>query len=354
MHIFIKFYKNNIFLLFQLINRELDISLGFHMCEMGTMQSLQHSLFYFKVPLLLVIKSSSHQYHDFEQLMLPFQRDMWLLLIAALFMAYVSLFWVYMIDVKTRIALLGYINNRYMYNSFMTLLGAPCSNLKSRKCGSRILILTALLGFMVIRTAYLGQLYYQLSNDIQKSPPKNIDEALKEGYKLHISKRLEVYLKHIPELETTISEFGRQDYTISWLKNSEEDKNMVVAPSSILKYFRYIDKSYFKLETIKNGLLTQNICMYFQPKSIIVNHFNKILEDFISFGFLQNWLSEFMDEREIVLDHSSVRPITLHQLSPIFRIWLYVNSWIFLIFLLEILSETYKPLKKVLTKLNEI
>lgn len=106
-------------------------------------------------------------------------------------------------------------------------------------------------------------------------------------------------------------------------------------------YMNYINRENFTYLVAQEKFVTNQLVFYFQRNHFLVDKMSDKIEAFREAGLINYLISKYVDNRFLKkkTKEKLLRPLTVANLSAVFRIWASVLFLSFLMFLVELLGK---------------
>lgn len=312
------------------------------------------SYFHHQITFVLVIKDW-FAFSDLEWFFLPLAPAVWVCCLIFMAFCAVLLFVLRALGQKDRLAIIGYINNRYIYKQILIVLGCP-TTYKSQSFGMRTMLLTFLVCFFILRTAYIAKLYDNMKFEVSKDTPDDFyDLIVKKDYKVNTPIGFREFVENIPEISNNLinkDDCSKDICELAFHMKSER-KLLTMVPRLSLEGLRNINSSYFDFKVIRKPVFQQSMCMYFQPNSVIAGAFSNVLMNLEAHGFMKRLVKKYTPHN---IEHSKralSESLQFNQVSIVFKMIISVYIGAILLFVVELISVRFKRLFKLIEAFND-
>jgi hypothetical protein len=179
----------------QVMEKELDMAMGFYFLNFARAKHLSFTQSHYSVSIVIIIPPGA-PFSAFEKLFKPFQKNVWICLVAVFLLGISAIF------------IINYQNERVQNFIYGTDLRTPVTNyiniflngiqnkLPNRTFARFILMVFFIFSF-IIRTVYQGSLFQFLQSNDRKPELETIDEMLKAKFTFYVRDTIEHTVKHM-------------------------------------------------------------------------------------------------------------------------------------------------------------
>ncbi|XP_055842728.1 uncharacterized protein LOC129909679 [Episyrphus balteatus] len=243
----------------------------------------------------IILSSRRGKISPLAKLLFPFTTTVWVYVLIYFGVGAIVAFGATWLTERIQDFILGSLNRVALYNMFLTALGGGVHRTPKRNL-ARFLLCTWMILWLVLRSGYQSALFNFIRMDISLAPPENIDDILKENYKIFLTPTVYKALGKLPSIQAA-SEFlnGTEVENFPLLKEATNKKIAFLTP---YEYFGYYKKHHIEdiseFYVVKEHLFTQQLSMYLRRDSFLYLSFNKYILDYYSIGLTLKWEREFI------------------------------------------------------------
>lgn len=285
------------------------------------------SMPYLLTPLVLVIPKREKRTFEGGWLLVPFQNDVWLLLLVSL-----------MFGLTTFLVLRYTLNNAAVaQNSWLDVVGLALGssrNIRYHSMGTKYFVMLWTFGFVIVWGAFQGKLYGAFHIDVVP-PAHTVENLVADNYTFHIRRYFRgdlIEALNIPPTQIVFTDV------------SETQSDFMAQLQAPHPYVIMI--------------IWNQMCAYFRPKSFLIEPFDRIFDALQSGGLIKKWLEEVGEQIQVSVSMKNVpntepEPLSLTKMLIIFKGLLVLHVVSLLVFMGEIvLSKKNLNRKKVLRKIR--
>lgn len=125
-------------------------------------------------------------YTPMEKFLLPFDDSTWILVLLITFIAYIVILIVSHLSINTQHFVFGRRIRYPYFNVLQTFFGVSLSRLPGRNF-ARFFMTAFVLYCLVIRTAYQGKMFQQITGNVRKPTPTSVSELLASNYPIFVA-----------------------------------------------------------------------------------------------------------------------------------------------------------------------
>lgn len=148
---------------------------------------LAYRSIYFSIPVGI-------KYTGFEKLILPFDDDVWILILLTFFCAFCTIFFSRFLKVKIRNFIIGQYIHTLTLNVCMIVVGISQNTLPGRNF-ARFLTMVFILYCLIMRTAWQGKMFEFLQKDMRKPEVKSIEEMIEKNFTFYMDNEARDFLE---------------------------------------------------------------------------------------------------------------------------------------------------------------
>ena len=303
---------------------------------------------------VFVVSSRTDAYDPYTKLLMPFDIDIWIILIFIFIFGNIAVFMVIYLDRKVTYYLLGRDNDSPTYNMLIISLGGAVTR-DPKIPFSRFLLMLWLLATFVLRSVYQGFMYHFIRSDLHRPPPKQIRDLFQPEYHILVSEVVYTALTDLPYLYDNVELLNISEVeAFDMLRHPEDFRPNKLAILTALEYF-----GFYKLFTpinrdfyiVPQKLFTQQLSIYMKKNSPYLQRFNMYIQYYINEGLMNRW------ERLLVFannaykrQNESPKATKMSHLLGVFNLLLIGLAMSLMIFLMEIFvfvaKKIYNRLKR--------
>uniref|UniRef100_A0A3F2ZEL8 Uncharacterized protein n=1 Tax=Phlebotomus papatasi TaxID=29031 RepID=A0A3F2ZEL8_PHLPP len=320
--------------------------------------SLNDSLLYTTAHLtthLTVMIPPGRPLTPIEKLFLPFDLNTWSCLSVCFIVSAIVVSVTKFIMPQRRDFIFGRANNSPFINAINVFLGGSLYDTPRRNFARFLLMLWILLS-LVLRSSYQGALFKFLKSQNNVSVVDTLPKMLKNGFKIYGVEEMSVYftlMKDYGSMYEVINSKDTDAYRFKTLDSSFKG-GVAVTITTVARLNDNFFGQNIRFRTIKEKVAPVFISIGLRPHSYLKHPFETELQIYKESGLIDQWLSKFYNPRslKVIPDQNIPQPLTLHQLSGIFVVYLILITLSFLIFLLEVLSKKSQVFEVLCNFLN--
>lgn len=296
-------------------------------------------------PSLLYAIPPGRSYTSLEKLYFPFAFTVWLCISVIFVVAAISCIGLKLTEKKKRDFFVGKRNNMPFFNMVNICLGGTIAlNHVPMRNFARTMLIIWLISTLILRNAYQGKLFDYLRNDQHMAPLFNLDDLYQSDLELHV---FDSYYKYIvnsfPELKSKFHEYDSNNLLQLLMERNPNHAYLTVA--QMLDYFTLIKFPNFNVLKTKQYIKLTPICMCFRKHSCLLKTFNNNINALISGGLIDFWASKYRPRFPIKPGRTEPKPLSLDQISGIFKVCAYLMFLSVILFILELFSPDYESIK---------
>ncbi|XP_037921286.1 uncharacterized protein LOC119658094 [Hermetia illucens] len=324
-----------------------DLTLG---CFRYSEQRVRHfasTYSYYQVPIVVAIPQGI-SYTALERLFYPFSDAVWFwILVVFLIAAFLIVVLRYFAKRPVESFIIGSNNRTPIYNMLISALGGQVNHPPNRTF-ARFILLKWLILTLVLRGTYQGILYDFIRSNTEKKLPSTFAELADAGYTIHTDPPTEDIAFANKDLKRiyTVSVESQHAYLLRLQKGLP--KAGILLPRDYVAYFNSVHYKGGPLHILKERVLVQPNCIYFQKHSFLAKPMNDIVLMFSTGGLLGKWYNDFTEIKySLHGSRPSASQFSNEQLSGAYEIFGALIGVSCLIFVLELLSRYCERLKTV-------
>ncbi|XP_073811286.1 uncharacterized protein [Musca autumnalis] len=331
--------------------RRADMAIGGLGVLMPNINRFSISYTHHTSPYVFVVRGG-RPFGPITQLLNPLEENVWRALLAQLLILIFLIDWIERRGKKSlRNFILGSHNKCSIHHLFVTLLGSPLpSYAVPRRNFARFIFIAWLLWTMELRNFYQGKMFDTLRLAKRQPTPKTIRELNDRDYTLLALH----YGNYYPHNKTIIVDESSDRLNIL---NTVDMPFTTTAILDFLAYYNMANWKRSKLTFVEEIIYVYHSAMFFPKHSILLPSFNrkfKLLSDagITSYVARQHVHPYFRSTKAPHLNSDELPQITHKNLSGLYLIYLAMNGMALMIFILELGSKKFQPLKRVIERLN--
>ncbi|KAM7347846.1 uncharacterized protein ACRADG_007333 [Cochliomyia hominivorax] len=277
----------------KLFSNYTDFVIGaFHYKPTSLEDSYAPSTTYYMSSYYFIISSKTDIYDPFTKLLLPFGRNIWLVLIFMFIIGNIVLITVIQLNHKFKSLVVGGENKAPAYNMIVVSLGGPVP--KDPKVPfSRYLLMLWLLSTFILRTVYQGFLYHFIKNDMRSPPPKFISELFSKEYRILMSDAVYNSITDLPILYAKAELLNTTEMEAFEMLRRPQDfyphKLAILTAHEYYGYYKYITPINYDFYVVPEKLFTQRLSIYMKKNSPFLKRFNMNIEIYAIQGLMNRW-----------------------------------------------------------------
>ncbi|XP_075158060.1 ionotropic receptor 7b [Haematobia irritans] len=310
---------------------------------------------YFLSSYCFVISARSQPFGGFTKLLLPFSKEIWIILAFLFICGNLVIFSFSKMDGKLKHMLFGRKEQKYCYNMIVVCLGGPVPHDPGVPF-SRFLLLIWLWASFVLRTVYEGLMYDFIRTDLKKVPPKTFQELVELNYYFLMTDKVYERIRNISQLsqraiilnDTEINSFDMLHHP----ENYDHNKLALLTLTEYYVYFRQMDSGAKDLYVLPEILFNQQLSIYMMKNSPFLYRFNMYIKHFVNEGLMHRWSHHILPDGGHYLTESEGRPkvISLDQLLGAFNLLIICLFISFCVFIIEISMFKLKGIKRRISR----
>ncbi|XP_055910412.1 uncharacterized protein LOC129944774 [Eupeodes corollae] len=250
---------------------------------------------YYLSDYCIILSSKREKLPPITKLLFPFTFSVWLYVMIYFGAgALVALGAKWLAD-HVRDFILGSMNRIALYNMFYTAIGGGVHRIPGTNF-ARFLLCTWMLLWLVLRSGYQSALFNFIRMDISLPPPDNIDDVLKDNYRILLTPAVYKVLDKLPLIQAA-SELlnGTEVENFPMLLDESNSKVAILVPYEYFGYYKKINlEKISEFHVVKEHLFTQQLSMYLRKDSFLVSPFNKLILEYYSNGLTLKWERAFI------------------------------------------------------------
>ncbi|XP_055842731.1 glutamate receptor ionotropic, delta-2-like [Episyrphus balteatus] len=329
-------------------DRTADLSLGSFRYTMERADIMTAALPYYQNWQIFGVLKYTRPYTAIEILIFPFTTSTWLSLITFV-VVLMSLGLLAMSYCKIVERLFLEFSGIQLVESFF---GVSISHLPHGNFLRYLLIMWAIFAF-VIRSAYQSLLFKLLQSKLYQKPPETLQELVTQGYTLVLTQGTFETVVNMLKIENKKIRYlirdNPSDLAIYEFIERTPGKYAGVSPIDFLTYYVQANSRRDIFHILREKVSAQHNTMYFSKHSYLIERFNKILMNLRGCGMIDLWASQSWDTSYFDQRNKGgyvKEPLKLSQLRGAFDIYLVLIFVAFVVFLLEMILNRIKCIKK--------
>ncbi|XP_073829017.1 uncharacterized protein isoform X2 [Musca autumnalis] len=245
---------------------------------------------YYLSAYYFVVSAKTQPYAPFVKLLLPFKREVWIMLIVILVIGNAVIFYVTQIDRQMKHLIVGRRKQPAVYNILIISLGGPVAT-DPRVPFSRFLLIVWLWASFVLRNVYQGFMFDFLRHDLHKPPPTSIDQLREENYSVHMSESVYLSIEHFKGLHDVAVVLNDSEIESFPMLNEPQshEKTAMLTAYEYYGYFRYLNMGNRDFYLVPEIFFTQRLSIYMMKNSIHLHRFNLYIDSYINEGLMNHW-----------------------------------------------------------------
>lgn len=302
-----------------------------------------------------IVSSKTDAYDPFAKLLLPFDTEIWIILIFIFIFGNAIAYIVTYLNRHLQHLILGRRNNTPTYNMVVISLGGPVDK-DPEIPFSRFLLMLWLLATFVLRVVYQGLMFHFIRNDLHKPPPGAIEDLVTNNYRILMSEVVHndvIDLKKLYNMAEILNTSEVEAFKM--LRNPKDygpQKMAILTAHEYFGYYKLITPINYDFYVIPQKLFTQQLSIYMKKNSAFLKRFNLYIKNYIDEGLMNRW-EDFLvysgtSSRKISDDRP--RAMKISQLFGAYRLLFLGLSGSLIVFIGEIslflLSIWYRSLKR--------
>lgn len=301
-----------------------------------------------------IVSSKTDPYDPFTKLLLPFEIEIWLILIFIFVFANMILFATIYFNRKLKSFVLGKENTSPAYNMVVISLGGAA--VKDPKVPfSRFLLMLWLLATFILRTVYQGYLFHYIKSDLVKAPPQLIDDLMQKEYRIFMSEVVYNAISELPQLLAKAEVFDSNELeAFESLRHPQDYEPFKMAILTALEYYGYykfitpINNDFY---VVPEKLFTQPLSIYMKKNSVYLKRFNAYIKNYLSEGLMDHWKNFLVySGKSRMPKDDSPKPMKILHLYAVLRLLFFGLTASCLVFFIEIFLFEIRMLVKRLRK----
>ncbi|XP_037921285.1 uncharacterized protein LOC119658093 [Hermetia illucens] len=297
---------------------------------------------YYQVPIVVSIPHGL-SYTALERLFYPFSDAVWLgVLLISISAVLVIVLLKYFIKRHAEFFIMGSNNKTPIYNMLISALGGQVNH-PPKHTFARYILMKWLILALVLRSTYQAVLYDFIRTNTEKKLPDSLEELVDAGYTIHVDPPTKDIAQSNRGLRNIYEISVESQHAFLLRLQGGLQKRGILCPRDYVTYFNNVHYKDGPLHILKERILVQPNCIYFQKYSFFVRPFNDIIRRFWSGGLLDKWKDDFTKPK-YTFDGSrpSVRRFSNEQLAGAYELYGALIGVAFVIFMLELLSTYFE------------
>ncbi|XP_046802662.1 uncharacterized protein LOC111674900 [Lucilia cuprina] len=309
---------------------------------------------YYMSNYFFIISSKTDSYDPFTKLLLPFEKEIWIVLICIYGFGNILVFILIYLNRKLKSLVLGRENENPAYNMVVISLGGAVA--KDPKVPfSRFLLMLWLVATFILRTVYQAFMFYFIKSDLQKPLPKSIAELFHNKYRIFMSDVVYSTITNLPLLalkaeilnSTELESFEMLRYPQKYAPY----KLAILMAHEYYGYYKLITPINNDFYVVPEQLFTQQLTIYMKKNSAYLKRFNTYIESYINEGLMNRWQRQLVYHGgKLKATDDSPKPMKNFHLFAAYRLLIMGLTVSLLMFLLEICFFLGKKLRRRLRR----
>ncbi|XP_037932774.1 ionotropic receptor 21a-like [Teleopsis dalmanni] len=316
--------------------------------------SIMQATFPYLSSSVYVIIPKGRQMSPYERLVKPFGNIIWICLgFSVLF----AIFIIFGVKLFCKIEVLNFIfgqKNRLPFtNLWSSLYGVGLHRLPRRNF-ARYLLTVWILYTLVLRNAYLSELFSILQDGRTRTSLQTVDELIEKNYTFYVHYTIEDMMKESTKSTNiqTVENYTKMKYIMVSRTRDEAETIAIPTYEYILFYYNQ-NKSHDPYYFLPEKLLTVPLTMYLPKYSFLLHKINEILMDIMSSGFIRKFEDTYLDKNRLLQKESHIaQALSVWLLFGIFSLYLILLLLCVFVFFLELCSRRSTFLKSILDFFN--
>lgn len=328
-----------------LLDKKSDLSLSNFWIKLPRFKFFDCTTSYMSEKIIFAVPPG-REYSAFENLVFPFDFNLWILIIGCFSIASIVIFIIKFFNKSVQRFVFGTGVDRPGLNLIIGFFGGIQTILPKRNF-ARFLLAVFLLYSLIIRTLYQGSYYQFLKSGHHHKRVQFLDEMIQNDFKFYAEETLAPWLSFPEMLKRRVVALKNEDvWKISAKINDDSSyKLALVMPLTKVLYANKFLKGQNKFKVAKEVFLTIPAVIYTHKDFYLLKALDKNIEILKTAGFIDYWHFKHLDE-EVIRERNEKKPkkIKLYQLKGCFKI-LSIGSLISIVtFVMEIKNITIRKI----------
>lgn len=289
----------------------------------------------------------------------PFKYIIWSCLSSSLLLGMMIILSIKLLN-KTHIShfVFGNINRIPLTNLWSTLFGSSISGTLPTRNFARYILAVWLFYTLILRNAYIGELFIILQDGRAQTTLKTINEIVLKNYTIYTSRTLEELLHYslgkanLEFMDTTKPAFVPN--LLKEMQNNENLKKVIILLGPTVQYFnRGLRNFNQRINVLPEILFTVPITLYMRPHSYLKRHINDVIMNIMSSGLIKQSESYYLESQFDTIKPDQVPiALTVWLLFGLFSVYSVLLIFCGLVFLLELWSKNSPIARSILDFFN--
>lgn len=335
---------------------EAEIAIGCYYLKRKRMQFVDSSIVYYTSPDVFVI-SPGEKLNQFEKLLQPYDRMVWVLLLVTLLVAIVVIFVLQFQSPRCQALVLGEDNRYPITNLCIAAYGGSQAKLP-RKNFSRFLLIKFVLFCLIVRSAYQGSLFKFLQMEKHHKDVETISDMIDQKFDIFVH---QTHLDLFEGNEKIQGRFVERDFrgffnfvlkfvfrlkyfdSVEWVLNgnSLENSSRTAYLSSMMNVVSINKKNRnkFALTTCPEIIWNAKLVFYYQKDFYLIDTINRKMSAYAASGILSLIVNRYVDLQYFIVkpEHKGPQKLSFTHLEGAFMLWIIMIAISFVSFLTELL-----------------
>lgn len=323
------------------IDGEVDAAIGLISLQLTRTLFLSDSKAYATIPLAMIVPAGE-EYGDLEKFARPFSMSVWVGVLCVTGLTSLVIYTAMLSSNKAYNFIIGQNVKTPFYNFEAVVLGVGVTfnSIPSRNF-ARFVLMSNLLYYLVMRTAYQAEYYNILKSNDRKPEVTSIKEMQQKKYTFYIYQTLAPRVSNFKFYESRLI-YPNEDIGEMRMKTLDPKfQGVVFNYLEQVTYLNQINFRNFTYRICKEKFTTNQFVFYFKKNHYLVDEVNEKLELLLQNGVINYIRSSYADVRFQKSDQESSEPkvLTIKHFAGAFMLFGMFCAYSFFVFLLEMLMK---------------